>query len=289
MKVVTPKVFMIAETCHRLKGRDAWLEHLGVPWWKTDASTAGEALIEAAGRRCYRAFEDDKTSVSEMNPNLRKVRKGNQEYIANILKSRHGSVLEHSYVTFAIEDVSRVVTHELVRHRLCNFSQESLRFVRPTSLNTYFPDIFKEVPDEPIGRPIEFDFGVFESSISKRDLVERIFTQTVMNLELTQAALVEVLGMDDSEKLFADKKKLQSAMRRLMPIGMATGIIVTSNHRNWRHMIEMRTSRHAEEEIRLVFNLIAYQLYEDFPAVYQDAEQLTIDGHDEWTFKYGRV
>lgn len=252
MQYLKPSVYLIAHTNADHHGVSRWMEHLGVPTWDTDAPTGAEMLIEMAGRRCYRSFETEDADVQTQNPNLTKVREGNESYIGNILKSKHGSVLEHAHVTFAIEDCSRVVTHELVRHRLCNFSQESLRFVRPTSLNMYFPDIFADLPE------------------TERDLVANLFQITVENLEEVQRMLVDVLGMDDTSKLFADKKKLQSAMRRLMPIGMTTGIIVTSNHRNWRHMLEMRTSIHAEEEIREVFCQIAIILADKYPAIYQD-------------------
>ena len=163
-------------------------------------------------------------------------------------------------------------THEVVRHRLCAFSQESLRFVRPTSLRAYFPDVFKDLPPE------------LASEVS------RIFGETFTHLELIQKALVNRLGMDTVKRAFGEKKKLQSAMRRLMPIGMATGIIVTSNHRNWRHMIEMRTSRHAEEEIRLVFGMIAWDLLERHPEIYQDIEIVQVRGEpSEYVFTNKKV
>ena len=62
------------------------------------------------------------------NPNVSKVRADRREYFANILRSAHGSVLEHANYSFALRNVSRVLTHELVRHRAGSaFSQESLR------------------------------------------------------------------------------------------------------------------------------------------------------------------
>lgn len=272
MKYVTPKVFMLAKTTLTNDSVKDWLEHLGVRNWTSAATSHAEALIEMAGRRCYRAFETEEVSVSEQNPNLSRVRESNFDYIENILKSKHGSVLEHAGVTFAIEDVSRVFTHEVVRHRLCAFSQESLRFVRPTSLNAFFPSIFSDIEDD-----------------YTRKKVENIFETTFVQLEDIQAQLVEVLGMDDVKRKFGDKKLLQSAMRRLMPIGMATGIIVTTNHRNWRWLIEMRTSRHSEEEIRIVFNMIFQDLLADYPAIYSDGTMAEANGHNEITFNYGRV
>ena len=272
MKIVEPEVYHLAGTTMDYEGGGDFLRHHGIEDWDTDAASAAERLIEMAGRRCYQSWETPTQKVSDKNPNLSRVRKGNLEYIGNILKVQHGSVIEHAYDTFAIENVSRVFTHEIVRHRLCNFSQESLRFVRPTSLNAYFPDAFANIEDE----------GV-------RMSVEAVFRTTFEDLEAVQKVLVGLLGMDTVKRAFHDKKMLQSSMRRLMPIGLSTGIIVTTNHRHWRHMITFRTARSSEEEIRKVFVTIAAQLALLYPALYQDMRRKEVDGISELTFEYGRV
>ncbi len=287
MKYVEPKVFHIAHTKMDMPGRNELLKHLGVSTWSTDAESSAERLIELCGRRCYRAFETDDVSVTEQNPNLTKVRKGNKEYIGNILEVKHGSVLEHAYDTFAFEDVSRVFTHEIVRHRLCNFSQESLRFVRPTSLSAYFPRVFFDFGMKPLDKDLQYGEGkCLKKGTPICDAVRRIFTETFTELEQVQEVLVRLLGMNDAEKLFGDKKKLQSALRRLMPIGMATGIIVTANHRNWRHLIQLRTAEGAEEEIRFVFRKVAEIMADRYPAIYQD---MWLNDKGETYFKHGRV
>lgn len=271
MRIVEPKVFHLAQTNLVEPGVDEFLKHHNVPDWGTDAYSGAEYLIEIAGRRCYQSWETDTKAVSESNPNLQRVRKGNSTYVANILKVKHGSVIEHAHDTFAIENVTRVFTHEVVRHRLCNFSQESLRFVRPTQLKAYFPDVFKELP-EPYCHQVQ---DVFETTFS--------------DLERVQKDLVTILGAGLVENTFGQKKKLQSAMRRLMPIGMSTGIIMTTNHRNWRHLITMRTHRSAEEEIRKVFAQIADILRREYPALYQDMEEEIVDGVSEYRFENEKV
>ncbi len=194
-----------------------------------------------------------------------KVREGNKNYIGNILKQAHGSVLEHASDTFAIVDCSRVFTHEIVRHRLCAFSQESLRFVRLTDLKGWIPKSLKH-------------------DAEYTDMFEHVFEF----LEGIQKDLAKNLDLDNQP--FSVKKKLTSAMRRLAPIGLATMIIVTTNHRNWRHLISMRTASHAEEEIRLVVALIAEILQQRYPNIYQDMfENDRVDDVPEYSFKYGRV
>src|SRR5688572_5575663 len=77
-------------------------DHLKVNW--LGDSTDGERLAEYAGRLCY---------MSQRNPANRSTR----EYLENIKKQQHGSVLEHANYSLLIEGVSRSLTHELVRHR----------------------------------------------------------------------------------------------------------------------------------------------------------------------------
>lgn len=292
MQIVEPKIFHIAGTAIDGFGTQDLLDHLGVSDWKTsvDCSSA-EQLIELCGRRCYRAFETEGIPVGEQNPNLTRVRTGNKEYIENLLRSHHGAVIEHAYDTYAIEDVSRVFTHEVVRHRLCNFSQESLRFVRPTSLNAYFPDIFKDLPNDVLTEEqLDGDLAtVFREGATIKQAVGMLFEQTFRDLEKVQRHLVTILGMDGTSKLFGDKKLLQSAMRRLMPIGMTTAIIVTTNHRNWRHLVQMRTAPGAEEEIRKVFFMIAEDLLQRYPAIYQDMRFNRRPSLYAVTFDYGRA
>jgi len=155
MKTVIPKVFHLASTKLDPGGTQDFLNFHRISDWKTDAEDSGEELIEIAGRRCYQSWETETVKVAEKNENLSKVREGNQNYIGNILKVGHGSVLEHSSVTFAFENVSRVFTHEIVRHRLCAFSQESLRFVRPTSLDAYFPEVLADIEDVEVQMEVE--------------------------------------------------------------------------------------------------------------------------------------
>ena len=162
--------------------------------------------------------------------------------------------------TFALLDVSRIVTHETVRHRIAGFSQESLRFVRLTELKAYFPQVFQTPYLSRVAHHLEVK-GRLEADSAYKDLpgleeaLRAKFVEVFSYLEGVQKELAAVLELDKLDS-FSDKKKLTSAMRRLAPMGLATGIIMSANLRTWRHVIEQRTSRHAEEEIRLAFGLV---------------------------------
>src|SRR5215813_12341156 len=100
-------------------------EHLPVDW--IGDSTDGERLAEFAGRLCY---------MSQHNPAKRETR----EYLENIKKQGHGSVLEHANYSILLEGVSRSLTHELVRHRAgFAYSQLSQRYVDETEARFVIP------------------------------------------------------------------------------------------------------------------------------------------------------
>src|SRR3970040_948301 len=138
MRRVEPKVFLVGETRVVEEGLQAYLEHIGVPDLETDAPSDAEKVVEVMGRLCYRSFEPG------LNLNVTKVREGSAAYLGNILKVAHGSVIEHPVINFIFADVSRVFTHELVRHRAgVAISQESLRFVRLDSLGQWLPTVIR--------------------------------------------------------------------------------------------------------------------------------------------------
>jgi thymidylate synthase (FAD) len=190
-----------------------------------------------------------------LNPNITKVREGNAEHLKNVIESGHGSVLEHCMINFMFCDVSRVFTHELVRHRVgVAISQESLRYVRLTELKSFdFPRLKDELTEEE-----EQWF---------RDKTFQVFTY----LEQIQREMTAKFKLDD-EKSFAKKKKLTSRMRRLAPLGLLTNIGWSANLRTLRHVIPLRTHNSAEEEIRMVFAEVGRICKEKYPNVFFDME-----------------
>ncbi len=245
MHETTPSIYLIARPSLDLEGLTGYLRDVGGESWlrmRTDHDeqpNPGELLVEFAGRACYRSWEPG------LNPNVTRIRTDQREYLANILRSAHGSVLEHANYTFALRNVSRVLTHEIVRHRAGSaFSQESLRYVRLT-------DIGFRVPP------------------SLEPMRERVLC-LVEQLEEFQRDAAKELGIEEDGVPFHVKKEVTSALRRLAPIGLSTDIIWTANLRTLRHVIEMRTAPGAEEELRLVFNKIAEIMLEQAPGVFQD-------------------
>jgi thymidylate synthase (FAD) len=219
------------------------------------APNAGELLVEFGGRACYRSWEPG------LNPNVSKVRTDRREYLANILRSGHGSVLEHANYSFVIRNCSRVFTHELVRHRAGSaFSQESLRYVRLADIGFRVPPALEPVREQVLS------------------IVEQ--------LEEFQVTAARELGIEADGVPFHVKKEVTSALRRLAPIGLSTDIVWSANLRTLRHVIEMRTAEGAEEELRLVFDAVARIMCTEAPNVFQDFVR-----HDDgsWVPEYRKV
>lgn len=245
-----PSVFLIARPSIDVEGMRGYLQDVGGESWlqrrlgeagegDKEGLNGGELLVEFGGRACYRSWEPG------LNPNVSKVRTDQREYFANILRSAHGSVLEHANYSFALRNVSRVFTHELVRHRAGSaFSQESLRYVRLTDIGFRVPPALEPVREQVLS------------------IVEQ--------LEEFQVSAAKALGIDEEGVPFHVKKEVTSALRRLAPIGLSTDIVWTANARTLRHVIEMRTAEGAEEELRIVFDRIAHVMQAEAPGLFQD-------------------
>jgi thymidylate synthase ThyX len=113
MHDTTPQVFLIARPSIDVEGMRGYLADVGGESWldrrleEADrAPNGGELIVEFGGRACYRSWEPG------LNPNVTKVRTDQREYFANILRSAHGSVLEHANYSFALRNVSRVFCYD---------------------------------------------------------------------------------------------------------------------------------------------------------------------------------
>lgn len=261
MKFVEPQVYLIGQTSIDLPQVRRMLKTIGgstaLSWLEKTASNSssnGELLTEIAGRICYKSF-----GVG-LNPNVTKIRPSSREYIENTLAKGDGSIFEHASCTFAFINVSRIFTHELVRHRVgVAISQESLRYVRPTELAFWLPP---ELAD----KKMEFTAIVEKMEEGYREL-EASYDWEKMN--------------------FDQKKRVTSGLRRVLPDGMATSIIWSANHRTIRHVITMRTAESAEVEIRYVFDKVARLMKKQFPLIYEDFQPTKLpDKTNSWRPKF---
>jgi thymidylate synthase (FAD) len=247
----SPSVYLVSRPMVDYDQLSTYLEEAGgLAWGDKIGDIDAQNLVEAAGRLCYRSWEPG------LNPNVTKIRTGQDKYLENILIQQHGSVLEHANFTFIFRSVSRVFTHELVRHRAGTaISQESMRFVRLDHIPFWFPQWAEK--DEA--------------------LMARL-TAALSDMEDLQLWLAEHFELDKPGVPFHEKKAKTSFMRRFAPEGVLTDIMWTANIRTLRHVIESRTAPGAEEEIRMVFGLVGQHMLQEAPALFADYA-VSDDGH----------
>jgi thymidylate synthase (FAD) len=224
-------------------------QFLGAPHiqWRSDSDVAGETVAEFAGRVCYLSFGAD--AGFEGGHKLIAGRTTNQEYLANILRVRHGSVLEHAVWTFLFEGVSRALTHELVRHRHFSYSQLSQRYVDESEVGFVLPQEIEEGTEA---------FDLWKQSCERANEDYRRLL-----------ALIERQVADEPSATLRRKRARQTA-RSLLPNAAETKIVVTGNARAWRHFVELRGSSSAETEIRALARTVLDALREEAPNLFGD-------------------
>lgn len=311
MRNVEIEVFCLGQTQANNEEIRRWLDHIGATayeWPQTDVNvplpkgevteasllTGPESIIGLAAKRCYMSFEPG------LNPNVTKVRKDWHDYFENILKSGHGSVLEHATYTFAIEGVSRVFTGEMNRHRAgVAISEGSMRYIRFTDIPWWIPTSIRLTAEEERlcnlhGYVDNFNLESLTEEQKAAHLLGRkkwhtrnAFRRVFKVAQDEYTKLVELWDLDNPDNKFSLKKQITSCLRRIIPMGVATGGVWTLNLRALRHIIALRTTEHAEEEIALVMSKVAKILVEKEPRLMCDFVRDAATG--AWVPKYQKV
>jgi len=182
-----------------------------------------EKLIETVGRTSYLSFDKQGENTEK-------------EFIRMLLKMGHYSVLEHAYAAFRIAGVSRAFTHQLIRHRLCSFTQQSQRYVDESNFNYVEP-----------------------ASIKDNSKAHPLFTKF----------------MGEARRIYSELQRLgirNEDARFVLPNAVESQIVVTANLREWRHIIGLRGNPDAQWEIREVAIEVLKILQKYAPTVFEDFE-----------------
>jgi thymidylate synthase (FAD) len=252
MIVTEPNVFVIGYQRIHKNGLARFLRSEGHKGWETTATSPNEIIPEVAGRLCYMSFSGGRA---------------HDEYVENLKRDRHGSVLEHSVVSFILTGVSRAFTHECVRHRAgWSYSQLSQRYVDESHAQYVAPWAIARKP-----RILAKWKRMVESSHSNYEKIKR-----ELELEYGETAIPETSGKPYMVKLSTVLKKLVcGAARSLLPNATETKIFCTVNARALRHFLEMRASQQADHEIRLVAMSIYYAVLSLMPDILSDYRVLS--------------
>ncbi len=191
-------------------------------------------IISEAMSNCYRA---------ELNATP----KTPQEMVEKAIRIGHYSVVEHVSVSVDII-CDRGVTHELVRHRLCSYSQESTRYCN------YSADKF--------GRELTF----IRPSWMKPD--EEHLTDSP-NKKKCIAWLEAMQNAEDSYLLMLDEGATPQEARAVLPNSLATKIAMTANLREWAHIFKLRCDLPAHPDMRQTMKPIMFGMLDLYPSVFQ--------------------
>lgn len=199
-----------------------------------DHENDADELAEFAGRLCY---------LSWRRPNPKTAT--NKGYISNILEHVHFSTIEHVSMTFLFSGVSRSLTHELVRHRHFSYSQLSQRYCDQS-----------------------------EAKMANHPLFATLDMQTQYMIKDHESASQQ-LYVQMRDELVAKgktKKEANGVARQVLPEGTETAILVSGNLRSWMEFIDKRYSVYADEEIRLLAELVLKIAKDVAPNVFQNFE-----------------
>jgi len=177
-----------------------------------------EELLEHAGRVCYRSEKRGEA--------------GN--FLQARIREGHESIIEHASLTFEISGISRACSHQLVRHRIASYSQESQRYVELSEPELVVPPGVAQSPE-----------------------AMRIWEDLTGRMKEAYRDLRE-LGIKKEDARF------------LLPNATATRIVVTMNCRELRHFFRIRCDRAAQWEIRALAKEMLKRAYRVAPAVFQD-------------------
>ncbi len=183
-----------------------------------------EAVCAAAGKSCY----SEKSSMELVEaPNPEKV-------LSKIVGMGHHSVIEHAVFTFSVEGVSRSLTHQLVRHRVASFSQQSQRYVNMDKPTFVIPKTVEADPE-----------------------LKAEFEKTMDEIWKSYNKLVEKIPPEDA--------------RYVLPNACTTNITITMNARELLHLFTLRCCNRAQWEIRDLADEMLRQCKEVYPVIFKNA------------------
>lgn len=198
------------------------------------------SLIYAAFRQCYHAG-----FVADMWPKLLagEISKETQaDFVAKVLESGHDSPVEHVSFSFAIAGVSRALTHQLVRHRIASYSQQSQRYVDASNMDYVLPPAIARIPEA----KARFESFMDEVGRAYRDL-RQILVENGREAQANEDA------------------------RFVLPQAAETRIVATMNCRSLLHFFSLRCCQRAQWEIRAMADAMLAICQAELPAIFASA------------------
>lgn len=218
-----------------------------------------EIIVAAAAKLCY-----SKVDASEIMNNLDEAKVS--KFIGNLMELGHESPIEHISFTFAIEGVSRVLTHQLVRHRIASYSQQSQRYVKIDQFEYIIPN---EIAENKEAKDIFIK--IMEEDKIAYDKITEILSRKAYDSYIKS-------GFDGKKAArMAEKKAIEDA-RYVFPNATETKIVVTMNARSLKNFFKQRCCERAQWEIRELATEMLRIVREVAPIIFADSGPSCVSG-----------
>lgn len=262
--VTEPEVALVGKPVLEIDGIMKFLKDHGYEWPELEKKITsmislgdddGEWLVEMAGRMCYQSW-----------PKIGETTKGrsHDEHIKHLIEVAHGACIEHANFNFVIWNVSRSLSHELVRHRLASYSQLSQRYVDSSSVAFVVPPAIQELSHS--------DPDMYRAWIEHCEKSRQLYEELTTSLSNMYK---------DIESKLERRKKARQAARSVLPNATETKIFVTWNARAVRHFVELRANPAADVEIRTLAVKVFRILQEKAPLFAHGMNTVKLDDETE--------
>ena len=221
------------------------------PYIELEDKIDGQAIlkkIERIGRVCYKSEN-------------RITKDSSERFVKSILDRGHESVLEHVSISVRVI-CDRGVSHEIVRHRVASYSQESTRYCNYSNekfgneLTFIKPCWFKSSIED------LNTYANIRGTFDKIDIAgEWVWVDTLRSAEISYFTLLETCNWTPEQA------------RSILPNSLKTEIVMTMNLREWRHFLKLRCSSKAHPQAREIANMILKEFKEKIPVVFDDIEE----------------
>lgn len=219
----------------------------------------GEQLVASAAKLCY-----SPVGVDEITEDL--TPENTENFLKGLVGVGHFSPIEHVSFTFAVEGISRVLTHQLVRHRLASYSQQSQRYVKLDDFQSIIPP-----------------------TIAENEEAKKIFLDTIKQDQEAYLKIAKLLEEDRKQELIdsgmseeeAERKSEKYAIedaRYVFPNACETKIVLTMNARNLHHFFSLRCCQRAQWEIRALAIEMLRQCKAIYPTLFKNAGPGCVNG-----------
>ena len=224
----------------------------------TPISKGGEdelKAIERAARTCYKSEDLISEDISSA-----------EKLIKTLLYNGHEAMLEHSQLSVKFI-VDRGVSHELVRHRLCSFAQESTRYCNYSKdkfdgeITVVEPSCFKDLSEE--DKQLYINWFEYYNKYPSDYTFEKYIIWYVIWYDLCTNAEHYYFKL-------LDKGMTPQEARSVLPTSLKTELVVTANYREWRNIFKLRCDHHAHPDMRYIMCQVLDEVKKRIPIIFDD-------------------